>query len=149
MASLDVKTAFDVTKPSVVSKILTVTGVHGHLTAALLAEMQEVRGSACFEKSETEVRYRESIRQGGLEAPVLRGRVAEYFGKVKWKANGWRLPWGGQQDNNFVLRGMMWADNYWLFCDNRDGLMCMVNDSIEELLDLDMAPKPESLHAQM
>ena len=39
MASFDVKTAFDVAKPSVVSKILTLTGVKGHLTAALLAEM--------------------------------------------------------------------------------------------------------------
>ena len=38
IASLDVKTAFDVTKPSVVSKILSLTGVHGHLTGALLAE---------------------------------------------------------------------------------------------------------------
>ena len=39
MASMDVKTAFDVAKPSVVPRILTLTGVHGHLTAALLAEM--------------------------------------------------------------------------------------------------------------
>ena len=30
--------------------------VHGHLTAALLAVMQDVRGSAIFEKSETEFR---------------------------------------------------------------------------------------------
>ena len=44
-----VKTAFDVAKPSVVSRILTLTGAHGHPTAALLAEMQDVRGSACFE----------------------------------------------------------------------------------------------------
>ena len=44
MASLDVKTAFDVAKLSVVSRILTLTGVHGHLTADLLAEMQDVRG---------------------------------------------------------------------------------------------------------
>ena len=49
MANLDVKTAFDGAEPSVVSKILTLTGVHGHLTAALLAEMQAVRGSARFE----------------------------------------------------------------------------------------------------
>ena len=48
MASLDVKTAFDVAEPSAVSRILTLTGVHGHLTAALLAEMQDVRGSASF-----------------------------------------------------------------------------------------------------
>ena len=48
MASLDVKTAIDVAKPSMVSKIFTLTGVHGHLTAALLAEVQDVRGSMCF-----------------------------------------------------------------------------------------------------
>ena len=32
---------------------------------------------------------------------------------------------------------MMWADNHWLFSDNREKLTCMVNDIIEELLDLD------------
>ena len=37
-------------------QILTLTGDHGHLTAALLAEMQDVRGSASFENSETEFR---------------------------------------------------------------------------------------------
>ena len=77
MASSNVKTAFDVAKPAVVSKVLTLTGVHGHLTAALLAEMQDVRGSASFENSETEFRYSQCIRQGGVEAPVLWGRVAK------------------------------------------------------------------------
>ena len=70
MASLDVKTAFDVAKPSVAWRIFTLTGVHGHLTAALLAEMEDVRGFACFENSETEFRYSRCIRQGGVEAPV-------------------------------------------------------------------------------
>ena len=56
MASLDVITAFDVAKPAVVSKILSFTGVHGHVATALLAEMQDVRGSACFENRETEFR---------------------------------------------------------------------------------------------
>ena len=69
MASLDVKAAFDVATPSVVSRTLTLTGVHGHLTAALLAELQDVRESACFENSETEFRYSQCIRQGGVEAP--------------------------------------------------------------------------------
>ena len=67
LACLDVKTAFDVAKPSVESKILT----HGHRTAALLAEMQDVRGSASFENSVTGLRYSRCIRQGGVEAPVL------------------------------------------------------------------------------
>ena len=46
VASFDVKTAFDVTEPSMVSRIVTLTGVHGNVAAALLAEMQDVRGSA-------------------------------------------------------------------------------------------------------
>ena len=48
------KTAFDMAKASVVSKVFTLTGVHGHLTTGLLVERQDVRGSASFEKSETE-----------------------------------------------------------------------------------------------
>ena len=40
---------------------------------------------------------------------------------------------------------MMWADKCWLFCDHKEGLVAMVDDIIEELLDLDMEPKPESL----
>ena len=73
---------------------------------------------------------------------MLWGRVAKYVlwkAEEKWKANGWGLPFGGQHDNEYVLRGMMWADNYWLFCDNKERLTRMVNDIIEELLDLDMA----------
>ena len=117
MASLDVKTAFDVARPSVVSKIL-----HGHV-AALLAEMQDVKGSACFENCETEFRYSKCIRQGGVEAPVLWGRVVKYVSwkaEEKWKARDWGLSFGGKSDNEYVLRGMMWADNYWLFCHDRE-----------------------------
>ena len=55
------------------------------------------------------------------------------------------LPFGGQHDNEYVLRGMMWADNCWSSSDNREMMICMVNDIIEELLDVDMEPKPESL----
>ena len=40
---------------------------------------------------------------------------------------------------------MVWADNHWLFCDNRERLVSVVNDIIDELLDLDMEPKLESL----
>ena len=65
MTSSDVKTALDVAKPSVVSKNLTLTEVHGHPTAALLAEMQDVRRSACFENSETEFRYKVRPPRGG------------------------------------------------------------------------------------
>ena len=55
------------------------------------------------------------------------------------------LPFGGQHDNEHVLRGMKWADNYWLFSDNRERLICMVSDIIEKLMVLEMEPKAESL----
>ena len=144
MASLDVKTAFDVAEPSVVSRILTLTGVHGHLTAALLAEVQDVRRSACFENTETEF---SGVRGAFVNAVgvLWRWRGSSFaVGVLLWKAEKcrakrWGLPFGGQHDNEYVLRGMMWADNCWLFCDN-ERLTCTVNEIIEELVDLDMGP---------
>ena len=58
--------------------------------------------SASFENSETEFRYSRCIRQGGVEALVLWGRVAKY---VLWKlkksgqSKGWGfiLRWGARQ----------------------------------------------------
>ena len=101
MPSLDVKTAFDVAESSMASQILSLTGVHGHLKAALLAKMQDVRGPASFENSETEFRYSRCIRQGGVKAPVLWGRVAKdvlWRAEEKWKAEGWGLSFGGHHD---------------------------------------------------
>ena len=46
VASLDVRTAFDVAKPSVVSRIPTCMVTRGHVVAALLEGMQAVRASA-------------------------------------------------------------------------------------------------------
>ena len=129
-------------KPSVVSKILSLIGSHGHVVAALLAEMQDVEGTACFENCETEFRYSE------WEAPVLLWRVAKYVlwkTEERWKARGWSLSFGVEPDNEYVLRSMMWADNNWLFCHGREILVHLVNDIIEELLNLDMEPKPETL----
>ena len=40
---------------------------------------------------------------------------------------------------------MMWTDNCCLFCDNKERLVCVANDIIEELLDMDVEPKLESM----
>ena len=79
----------DVTKPSVVLKVLSLTGVHGHVAAALLAEMQDVQRSACFENYETEFGLSRCFRLGGVKPPVLWERVAKYVlwkAEEKWKA---------------------------------------------------------------
>ena len=123
MASLYVKTAFDVAKPPVVSKILTLTGVHGHLTAALLVEMQDVRGSASFETS--------GRNSGILGASAKEGWRHLYCGDAlpnmccgQLKKNGRPKAGGypsvGEHDSEHTFRAMMWADNCWIFSDNRE-----------------------------
>ena len=102
--------------------------------AALLEEMKDVRGSACCENCETEFRFSRCIRQGGVEAPVLWGRVTKYVlwkAETKSKAKGWKVAFGGEGDNEYLLSGMMRADTHWLFCDDKGKLTWMVNDIIE------------------
>ena len=148
MASLDLKTAFDVAKPSLVSKILTLTGVHGRLTAALLAEIemsvapQSLRtvrqNSGTLGASAKEVRRH--LCSGDALPNMCSGEL-----RKSGEPKAGRLSFGGQHGNEYTLRSMMWVDNYWMFSDNREKLICMVNDIVEELLDLDVEPKPESL----
>ena len=49
----------------------------GHVRKALLEEMKDVKGSACFENCETELRSSMCIRQGGVEVSVLWSRVTK------------------------------------------------------------------------
>ena len=100
MASLHVKTAFDVAKPSAVSHIMTSNDTNGYLVAAFLEEMKDVRGSACIENCETWFRYSICIRQGSF---VVRA-------EEKWKRRRWGLSFGGTYDEKSVPGGMMWAD---------------------------------------
>ena len=61
VASLDVKTAFDVAKPGVVSRISTRMGTHGHVVTALLEEMTDW-DSACSENWEAAFRHSRCMR---------------------------------------------------------------------------------------
>ena len=63
----------------------------------------------------------------------------------RWKAKGWEIMFGGGEDDEHRFSGMMWADNDWIFSDDKDKLTLVVNDIIDELMNLDMEPKPESL----
>ena len=129
---LDVKTAFDAANPSAESKILALTGARTFDNGffgrdARCSWVREVKSKNC----EIDFWCSRCIRQRGVEAPVLWGRIAKYVlwtAEEKWRAKGWGLSFGGLHDNEYTLRGMMWADNYWLFCDNRLILICMVGD---------------------
>ena len=52
---------------------------------------------------------------------------------------------GGEGDDEYPFSGMMWADNYSIYSDDRKMWKYIVNDIIEELMILDMEPKRESL----
>ena len=40
---------------------------------------------------------------------------------------------------------MMWAENFQIFGDDRANLKSMVNDIIDEVMDVEVEPEPESL----
>ena len=56
----------------------SLTGVHGHVAAALLAEMQDVQGPACFENCETGVqvlKVHPPSRSGGSNVVGTRDQI--------------------------------------------------------------------------
>ena len=77
-------------------------------------------------------------------SPVLIGGPV-HKAERKWKAKRWRIAFGREGDDEYFFSGMMWADNYRIFSDDKEKLTCMVDDIIEDLLDLDIEPKLESL----
>ena len=119
MASLGVTTAFDVARPAVVSRILTLTGVHGHVTAALLAEMQDLRVSVIRKQRDGGSGIRDVSARVGVRGSDVVGDAwpNTYCGKQKknGRPEGVSCHLAGKHDNEYVMRGMMWADNYWLF----------------------------------
>ena len=136
MASLDTKTQFDVAKPSVVSKILCLTGVHGHVVAVW---------QKCW-TCKAQHASRIARRSFGLRGASAKAEWMPQYCGVAWsttcnvklrnkgRLEEWGLPFGGKYDNEFMLRSMMWADTYWLFSDSKDKLVYMVNDIIGGLL---------------
>ena len=94
VASVDVKTAFDV------ARLGTVQGDGS--AWLLLEEMKDQEGKASFESCETE--FSRCIRQGSVEAPILGMKLARYIahrggkvesswsGTVAWRRRGQRVP---------------------------------------------------------
>ena len=125
---------------------LTSMEVHGHVVAAFSFFVKDVRTAVCFENWETKFPYSRCIRQGSVETPVLWEKVAEY---LLWNAEENGRPrvgiWFGRQgDDEYRLSSMMRTDNSWLFSDDGEK-KSMLRDNVEELIDLDMELKPESL----
>ena len=77
IASIDIKTAFDVARPRHLAEIIGNQDDHGWITAALLQEMKRHEGHAAFESVESRFHLTRCIRQGSVEAPTLWLRVVK------------------------------------------------------------------------
>ena len=74
---------------------------------------------------------------------VAKLRAVESRGK--WKAKALGTWFGAEGDDEYRFSSMMWADNCSIFSDDKEKLTSTAHDIIDELLDLDMEPKGESL----
>ena len=75
-ASMDIKTAFDVTKPKRIARIMEEHNVYGWTIAALLREMAGLEGQALFESAESKFSFGRCIRQGSVQGPRLWQKMA-------------------------------------------------------------------------
>ena len=66
--------------------------------------------------------------------------LGESRAEVKGQGNG--VSRMEEEDDECRFSSKMWADNYWIFSDDKDMLTWMVNDIIAELTDVDMERKP-------
>ena len=98
MASLDIKTAFDETKPKHVANIMDSHNTHGWIIAALLREMSGLSGKAIFESVERSFALNRCLRQGSVEAPHLWQKMAtqilanveeEWMKQIKGSSRGY------------------------------------------------------------
>ena len=98
MTSLDVRTAFDVARPSTVSRTWT------------------CMESDWFKNCEA------CIRHGSAAAPGLFGETRPNTFRGKQRENGspkgWRIWFGGHGDDENRFSCMMWADMYLIFSDD-------------------------------
>ena len=72
IASLAIKTAFEVARPKQISKIVERLDIHGWIRAALFREMKALEGNAAFDNVGSKLKLMRCIVQGSVEAPTLR-----------------------------------------------------------------------------
>ena len=123
-------------KPSVVSKMLPLTGTRGHVVAALLDEgRQGQRVLREMRDGVPPLEMHSAGSGGGSSVVVTWGHLCVVEPRRSGRPGG----------DGYLFRGVTWADNYWLFCDDKEKLVRVVHGIQEELLDLYVEPKPEPL----
>ena len=105
LASMDIKTAFDVARPKHIAQIMEGHDVRGWIIAALFREMAGLEGQATFECVDSKFSFARRIRQWSVEAPRLWLKMARQIpGNVEpeWagKGMGVILDLGGQRSSS-------------------------------------------------
>ena len=115
LASMDIKTAFDWSRPRHVAKTWRAT--HGWLISAFLRDMSGLEGQATIECVESKFSFSGCLRQGSVEAPGLWQKMATQLlanEEENWVRNrmGVHLDLEGQRAHQIC--SFMWADNFWI-----------------------------------
>ena len=97
IASMDIKTAFDVARPKHIANIRRDHDTHGWITASLLREMGGLEGHATMEHVESKFKFRRWIRQRSVGAPTLWLKMAKHTlsdVEKEWKRKQMRIQIG-------------------------------------------------------
>ena len=113
LASMDIKTAFDVARPKRTAKLMGDQAVHGWITADFLREMAGLAGQATFEHVENHSLFSRCIRQGRVEAPRLWLKIATQIlwnVEPEWKRKKMGVHTDTCQRGEHQTCSFMWAD---------------------------------------
>ena len=134
VASMDIKTAFDVARPKHTAKIMVDQDVHGRIIAALLREMAGLEGQAIFENVESKFHFTRRIRQGNDEASQLWLKMALqilFIVEEEWKRHEMRLHIDTCHGGCRHVCSFMWADNSWILSHSKTRLEQIMKALIE------------------
>ena len=112
LASMVIKTAFDVARPKHIVKIMGDQDVHGWIRAAFLREMASLERLATFEAVENTFPFTRCIRQGSVEAPRLWLEMAMHIlsnAEPEWMKKEMGFHTGTCEGRDHEMCSFMWA----------------------------------------
>ena len=129
LASMHIKTLFDVAGPRHIAKIVEDLDVHGWIIAALLREMVGPEGQAKFESVESTCSFARCIRHGSVEAPRLRLKMAMPIlgnDEPEWVEKKMGVLMDTRDGQAHQMCSFMWADN-WIMSHSKTHLEHIAN----------------------
>ena len=111
LANMDAKILFDVAKSGVISKPLTETGVHGMISRRWPVSSRVKQSSGTRGVSGNGEVGPDFVDDTGTVCSVAHGR--------KRRAGGAALCLRGEEDREYLLCSILWADTFWITSEKR------------------------------